>query len=316
MEFELVILGSNSAIPLLNRNPSSQFLTIASRHFLIDCGEGTQVQLRRNKIGFGRINHIFISHLHGDHFFGLVSLLSTLHLLDRKKELNIYCPVGLEEILKVQFRHTNTWLKYPLKFHFLEKGKKDIIYEDDKIQVLSFPLDHSIDCWGFLFEEKPRPRNISKDALAKYSIPVAELRSIKNGGDWKSETGERISNEELTRKPSPSLSYAYCTDTAPIEDLTKYIDGVDLLYHEATFLDRHAERAFQTKHTTAKQAAEIANKVNAKHLLLGHFSTRYDDISDILSEAKEIFEQSFLAREQNRFVLTSSLLETEISING
>jgi ribonuclease Z len=312
MELELTILGSNSAIPLVNRNPSSQFLTLASRHFLIDCGEGTQVQLRKNKIGFSRVNHIFISHLHGDHFFGLAPLLSTLHLLDRHKELHIYAPEDLESILDVQFRATNTWLRYPIVFHKLKPLVKDTLFEDKRVIVYSFPLKHSIDCWGFSFEEKERPANIKKEVLTQYNIPVVDIRKIKEGEDWVDENGKLIPNSELATQAKSPLSYAYCTDTSPLKTLNKYIQSVDLLYHESTFTEAHAKRAAQTKHSTAKQAASVANEVQSKHLLLGHFSTRYDDLNELLNEAKAEFKNTYIAKEATTFSLKSGEKELQI----
>ena len=306
MEISLKILGANSAIPLSGRNPTSQFLTISNRHFLIDCGEGTQVQLRRNGVGFGRINHILISHLHGDHFYGLVPLLSTLHLLDRHKEIHIYAPPALEQGIYDLLKLSHATLRFTIVFHALDMKERALVYEDKAVTVHSFPLRHSLPCCGFLFTEKERPRNIRKDALEKYSIPTAEIRQIKQGKDWTDEKGELIENAKLTTAPLKSLSYAYCTDTSPVSNLSELIGlNPDILYHEATFTEEHAKRAKQTKHSTAKQAAEMGISVGTKNLLIGHFSVRYDDLNELLNEAKAVFPNTYLAQEGYTFNLKS-----------
>lgn len=291
-------------MPVTAKSPTSQFLTLADRHFLIDCGEGTQVRLRENGIGFSRINHIFISHLHGDHFYGLVPLLSTLHLLDREKPVHIYAPAAAEEAVYHLLKYSGGRIRYPLHFHHLPKGQKALVYEDKAVTVHAFPLEHRMDCFGFLFAEKLRPRNMRKEKLEEYSIPVAEIRQIKAGADWTDEAGHTIPNKELTTEAPPPLSYAFCTDTLPL-DLKKYLPPVHLLYHEATFKEEHRERAGQTYHTTAQQAARVAQKVPAEYLLLGHFSVRYGELDSLLEEARTVFPQSHLAREGNTFVLKS-----------
>lgn len=314
MDLNLRILGSSSAIPISNRNPTSQFLTIANRHFLLDCGEGTQIQLRKNKIGFGRVNHILISHLHGDHFYGLVPLLTSLHLLDRSKKMHIYGPPALEKGISDILKLSKSSLRFELEFHPLRFDKRDLIYEDEAITIHSFPLDHSLPCCGFLFQEKERPRNFRKDILEKHSIPVPDIKKIKRGADWEDENGNIIKNEDLTTEPSKPLSYAFCTDTAPVENLAELLDAEpSLLYHEATFSEQHRERAAHTKHSTAKQAASMAAKVKAKHLLLGHFSVRYEELDHLVEEAKEEFENSYLAKEDFNFTLKS---ENELIATG
>lgn len=307
MEISLKILGASSAIPLSGRNPTSQFLTISNRHFLIDCGEGTQVQLRRNQVGFGRINHILISHLHGDHFYGLVPLLNTLHLLDRKKELHIYGPAALEQGIYDILKLSHSSLGFPLIFHPLNMKERALVYEDKAVTVHSFPVNHSLPCCGFLFTEKPRPRNFRKEVLEKYRIPVAEIRQIKEGSDWTDEKGNLIPNEELTTDPLKSLSYAYCADTAPVPNLDELL-GIkpDLMYHEATFTEEHRQRAAKTKHSTARQAAEVASSVQPSYLLIGHYSVRYEDLSLLLVEARETFKQTLLASEGFTYRLRSS----------
>lgn len=311
MELEVCILGASSALPMVGRNPTSQFVTLANRHFLIDCGEGTQVQLRKNHIGFSRVNHIFISHLHGDHFFGLLPLLSTLHLLDRHKKIHLYCPEPLKEIIQTQMKLSNAWFRYPIHYHYLKSGKQ-LLFEDNKVEVYSFPLKHSIDCWGFLFQEKSRQYNMKHSALKKYNIPVAEIRQIKQGADWTDENGTVIPNDALTTEGPPSLSYAYCTDTAPLAHLSDFFTAPDLLYHESTFTEAHSERAKQTNHSTAKQAAEVARSVDARHLLLGHYSTRYHDLAPLYTEAREIFPAVLLSKENHLYKIkagTHELLE-------
>ena len=306
MQLSLTVLGSSSALPLSNRFPSSQFLTLSNRHFLIDCGEGAQMQLRRNRIGFARINHIMISHLHGDHIYGLLPLLTTLHLLDRQKELHIYAPAELEKNIEDNLRLSHARLKFPLIFHPLNMAERDLIYEDKAVRVFSFPMRHSLPCCGFLFEEKPRPRKVIKDQVVKHGIPGPEVKAIKEGGDWENDEGEVIPNDQLTRDAEKSLSYAYCSDTAYLPNLPELLGlEPDVLYHEATFRDEHARRASQTKHSTARQAGMAARNSGAKNLLVGHFSTRYENLDDLRDEAREEFDNSYLALENWQYVLKS-----------
>ncbi len=316
MELAVCILGSSSALPMVGRNPTAQFVTLANRHFLVDCAEGTQVQLRRNHIGFGRVNHILISHLHGDHYFGLLPLLSTLHLLDRQKEIHLYCPAPLKDILESHMKLSEIWFRFKIIYHFHEPNGKHLIFEDAKVQVESFPLKHSVDCWGFLFTEKKRQRNIKKSALENYSIPVTELRKIKDGEDWINEQGKTVANETLTTAGPPSLSYAYCTDTAPLPSLADILHAPDVLYHESTFTEKHKKRAKQTNHSTALQAAEVAKLVDAKCLLLGHYSTRYLDLSDLKTEAEIIFNPTFLSKDNYVYTMkaTDRKLRIELSV--
>lgn len=302
-QISLSILGSSSAIPLSNRSPSAQFLSIADEHFLIDCGEGTQVKLRQHRIGFSRIKHILISHLHGDHFYGLIPLLTSLQLLERQQAVHLYGPQELEEVLRTFLKMTQAKIQYPLKFHPLNKNSKTLIYESEQLEVHSFPLRHSVDCFGFYFQEKARPRKMNKELLEKLDIPVAEIRGIKNGKDWLDKRGKRYPNEELTLDPPAAFSYAYCSDTLPVKHLHRYFKGVDLLYHEATFLNKDRERALATTHSTAEQAAEIAEICDARYLLLGHFSARYRNFDPIIEEARTIFKRSYEAREGFRFYL-------------
>lgn len=295
--FELTILGSSSATPTATRNPTSQLLNIAERYFLIDCGEATQIQLRRFKCRFQKIDHLFISHLHGDHFLGLPGLLASMHLLGRKQELVIYGPPALEEIITLINRQSDTTLNYPIRYVHTSDQGLNLLYEDNKVEVFSFPLKHRIPTTGFLFREKPLLRNVDPYKLEKYKISTADIFLLKNGKDVVNADGETIPNKAVTIDPLPPRSYAYCSDTIFNPPMIDIIRGVDLLYHEATFLEDKKDRAVITYHTTARQAAEIAKEANVKQLLLGHFSARYDNLEPFLEEASPIFERVELATE-------------------
>jgi ribonuclease Z len=295
--FELMILGSSAATPTSSRNPTAQILNIAERFFLIDCGEGTQIQMRRYKARFQSINHIFISHLHGDHFLGLPGFLASMHLLGRKNELTIYGPKDLEEIISVIHKYSDTYLSYPVKFVATQNERKELLWEDDKVEVYSFPLQHRIRTTGFLFKEKQLPRNIDKYKLEKLDVSFAEIHKLKKGMDATDGLGNIIRNDELTFDPPAPRSYAFCSDTRFFDELATYIQDVDLLYHESTFLEDRMDRAIVTFHSTASQAAKMAALAHAKHLLLGHFSARYMELQDFLDEAKPIFENVSLATE-------------------
>lgn len=295
--FELLILGSSSAAPTTHRNPSAQLLNIAERFFLIDCGEATQIQLRKYKAKFQKIDHIFISHLHGDHFFGLPGLLSSMHLLGRKQEMTIYAPEALKGIIDLLNTVSETRMSYPVKWHFTQNDKKRLLFEDDKVQVFSFPMKHRIFCTGFLFVEKPLPRKIDKFQLQKYNISVADIQRLRNGEDVTNEAGELIKNKLVTIDPPASRSFAYCSDTIYDPDLIEHVKNVDLLYHESTFLNDKAERAKETFHSTAQQAASIASAAEVKQLLLGHYSARYGDTDPFIEEANTVFKNVLLATE-------------------
>ncbi len=287
--FELMILGSSAASPTSTRNPSSQLLNISERYFLIDCGEATQIQLRKFKAKFQSIDHILISHLHGDHFFGLPGLLSSMHLLGRKQSITIYCPKELKEIIDLINRISETTLNYTIHWKFTNNDGLNLLFEDDKTEVYSFPLKHRIYCTGFLFKEKTLPRNINKFKLEKYNVSPADILLLKKGYDVINEAGETIKNSELTIDPPEPRSYAYCTDTIFNPATVNYVKDVDLLYHESTFLEDLKARAKKTFHSTAMEAAEIAKMANVKKLLLGHFSARYTTLEGFLNEAKSIF---------------------------
>lgn len=297
MAYTLTILGCHSATPRLGANPTAQHLVMRERHFLIDCGEGTQIELKRHNIKAQRIDHILISHLHGDHFFGLLGLLSSFHLLDRGKPLHIYAPDGLRDILRTTFRHSNTWLSYPLEYHPLRFDEPELIYEDEKLSITSVPLKHSVPACGFVFREKKHPRKLNVEAVHQLQIPVYAYHRIKQGFDWVSDDGHLVSNELLTYDGAQSRSYAFCSDTAFCPAIIPAIQGVDLLYHEATFLQSDALLASKTQHSTAVEAARIAQEAEVKQLLLGHFSARYPDAQLFKEEAKNIFPQVQLARD-------------------
>lgn len=292
--FELLILGTSSASPTSERNSSSQLLNIAERFFLIDCGEATQIQLRKYKAKFQAIDHIFISHLHGDHFFGLPGLLGSMHLLGRKQTLTIYGPKQLKEIIDLLNSVSNTHLNYEIKWVFTSDDGLQLIFEDQKVQVFSFPLKHRIFCTGFLFREKDLPRNIDKFLLEKLNISFADIHALKAGKDIVNQNGETILNKDATIDPPKARSYAYCSDTLYHEAIERYIKDVDVLYHESTFLEAHADRAKKTFHSTAKQAAQCAKLVGAKQLILGHYSARYYEIEQFLEEAQSVFQNTLL----------------------
>ncbi len=297
MKFELTILGSSSALPTSKRNLTAHVLNVYERYFLIDCGEGTQVQLRKNRIPFGRINHVFISHIHGDHFYGLFGLLSSFNLLKREKDLHIYAHRSLKKGVKYIMKHYEGQFSYKIYFHELNTENVEKIYEDEHVEVLSMPLTHKIPVAGFLFKEKPRPPNIKKSYVQHYQIPIKNIHQIKEGADYQTPDGKIIPNSELTYSPYKQRSYAFCTDTAYDESIIPYIVNVDLLYHEATFTEEHSDQAENTYHSTAKQAGTIAKKANTKKLIIGHFSARYKTVEDFLSEATSIFPNTLVAED-------------------
>jgi ribonuclease Z len=300
---KLTILGCYAATPRTITNPTSQLFEIKNRMFLIDCGEGTQVQLRKNKIKFSKINQVFISHLHGDHFFGLIGLISTFSLLGRTTDLHIYGPKGIKEIILLQLRLSNSWTNYGLYFHELESEESETIFEDEKVVVTTIPLKHRVYTNGFLFQEKVGERKLNMDAVLNYEIESCYYQKIKNGKDIALEDGRTIPNSELTFDPIEPKSYAFCSDTVYHEAILPIIDNVDVLYHESTFLESEEGLAQKTFHSTAKEAARIALKANAKQLILGHYSTRYDSISLFKEEAATIFSEVALAEDGKTFEL-------------
>jgi ribonuclease Z len=292
---KLTILGCYAATPRTITNPTAQILEIKNRLFLIDCGEGTQVQLRKNKIKFSKINQIFISHLHGDHFFGLIGLISTFSLLNRNNDLHIYGPKGIKEIIMLQLRLSNSWPNFGLHFHELTSNQSELIYEDEKVMVKTIPLKHRVYTNGFLFQEKTDKRKLNIEAVEKYQIEKCYFQNIKNGKDILLDDGTLVSNEQLTFDPEKPRSYAFCSDSAYNEAILPIIEKVDVLYHEATFLQSEENLAAKTMHSTAIEAATIAEKAQVKQLILGHYSTRYDNINLFKEEAETVFSNILLA---------------------
>lgn len=296
-KFELHILGCGSALPTTRHFATSQVVNLRDKLFMIDCGEGAQMQLRKSRLKFSRLNHIFISHLHGDHCFGLLGLISTFGLLGRMAELHIHSPKGLEALFTPLLSFFCNGLGYKVLFHEFETKTPGVIYEDRSVTVTTIPLKHRIPCCGFLFEEKARPNHIIRDMVDFYKVPVYELNRIKNGADYVTPEGEVIANARLTRPAEPPRKYAYCSDTIFRPSIAEQIKGVDLLFHEATFAQADQARAKETYHTTAAQAACIARDAGAKKLVIGHFSARYEDESVLLKEAREVFPETILAKE-------------------
>jgi ribonuclease Z len=295
--FSLTILGTSSAFPTSKRYPTAHVLNVCERFFLIDCGEGTQIQLRNNRIKFGKLNHIFISHLHGDHFFGLFGLISTQSLLGRKTPLHIYSPAGLESIVNNLFRAVNDVLPFELIFHEIDGKVAKLVYEDKHICVESIPLKHRIPTYGYLFKEKLKVPNIKKKFVESYKPGIKEMLNIKKGADYISSEGKVIPNEQIIIPAPKPRSYAFCSDTAYSEKIVEQLKDVDLLYHEATFLEEAKKLAKQSYHSTARQAATIAHLANAGQLIIGHFSARYKQFEPFLEEAKEFFDNTVLAKD-------------------
>ncbi len=298
---KLTILGCYSATPRTITHPTAQLLELNNQMFLIDCGEGTQVQLRKHKIKFSKINHIFISHLHGDHFYGLIGLLSTFMLLNRQNDLHVYGPKGIKEVILLQLRLSNSFTGYNLYFHELTSKTSEVIFEDDKVKVSTIPLLHRVYTNGFLFQEKPGLRHINPEAIVQYTIDTAYYQKIKNGADITLSDGRVIANETLTFPPLPVQSYAFCSDTKYTETILPIINGVDVLYHESTFLEQDKVKTDHTMHATAIEAATIARKANVGTLILGHYSTRYADINVFKQEAKTVFDNVELAEDGKFF---------------
>ena len=300
---KLTILGCYAATPRTVTNPTAQVLEINNRLFLIDCGEGTQVQLRKNKIKFSAINHIFISHLHGDHCYGLIGLVSTFMLLNRTNDLHIYGPKGIKEMILMQLKLSNSYTSYGLFFHELESLESEIIFEDKIVIVRTIPLKHRIYTNGFLFEEKIGERKLNVEAAKKLGIDKCYFQNIKNGKDISLDNGTIIPNEDLSFDAIAPKSYAFCSDTVYDESIIEIIKNVDVLYHESTFLESEKDKCERTMHSTAKQAATIAQKAKVNKLILGHYSTRYPDIEMFKNEAKIIFENVELANDGKKFDL-------------
>lgn len=291
----VTILGNNSAVPAFDRHPTSQVLTLANRKFLIDCGEGTQIQLIKYKIRRSRISHIFISHLHGDHYFGLVGLLNSFSLLSRKQPLHVFGPPGLQEIIELQFKAADTQMSYPLHFHTIEDS--GYLTTVDNVAISCFKTNHRIECYGFLFKENKKPRRINPDAVKAHGIHYSYFDNLQAGEDYTAADGSIIKNTELTFEAPKGKTYAYCADTKYDESFLPIIENADMIYHETTYLDGFLEQAINRFHSTTSQAATLAKKANAKKLLVGHFSSRYDALDDFEKETRAVFPNTDLALE-------------------
>ena len=299
----LTILGSGAATPTLKRGVTAQYLNFNERKILIDCGEGTQLQLRKFKISFQRLQHIFISHLHGDHYLGLMGLLSSMHLLGRTKPIHLFAPPELQQILETQFRLTYVKLKFEIIYHHLNFKEKTLVFEDNILEIFAFPLKHRIPCYGFLFKEKVKDRGMIKEKIQELDIKIPEIIQLKSSENIIRDNGDELNYLDLTTPPEQPKSYAFCTDTKYIESLKEILKDVDLLYHEATFIHGLLSRAKATFHTTAFQAATLAKNANVGQLLLGHFSQRYSSTKDIETEAKSIFENTICVKDGDNFVI-------------
>lgn len=304
MPFKITILGSSGAVPAYGRLPSSQFIEIKNNYFLIDCGEGAQIQLTKYNLNMHRLDHVFISHLHGDHYLGLMGLLFTLHLNRRTDDLHIYSHTGLDEIIITQLRFSKSALNFKLIFHTLTPDKQEVIFENKHLSIETIPLKHKINCSGFLIKEKQKPRRIDKDTLPP-GLLIQQLIDLKNENDIIDvDTGKILfKNKDLTLPPRKSRSYAYCSDTSYYEPLAELVKYVDVLYHEATFTQEDEIKAVETMHSTARQAAQIARKAEVKKLLIGHFSARYKELNSLLKEATSVFPNTVLAQEGETFVI-------------
>jgi ribonuclease Z len=303
LSFKLTILGSSGALPAFGRFPTAQYLTIQNRHFLIDSGEGVQMQLGRYQIPTHKINNVFISHLHGDHYLGLMGLLFSMHLQKRTSDLHLYSPRGLDEIILMHLKYSQSTLNYKIIYHSFDPEQRTILFEDDALTVETIPLIHKLPCAGFLFKEKPKSRRIDKTMLREGML-LQHIAALKTGVDIFNDDGSLLyDNEEYTLPPRPSYSYAFCSDTAYHEGMIPQIANVDLLYHESTFMEEERDKAHETKHSTASDAAKIAQAAAVKKLIIGHFSARYKELDGLWGEAKAIFPETSLAIEGETFEL-------------
>lgn len=304
MKFEVTILGSSSATPIFNRNPTAQVLNINDKLYLIDCAEGTQQQMLRFDVKGSRIDYIFISHLHGDHYLGLVGLMSSMHLNGRTKKLQLFCPAPLKEIIDLQLKYSETTLHYPVEYVFTQPDAPQVILDNQDIMVETIPLDHRIPCTGFMFRQKKRLRKLIKERIEELDIPVQYFTALKKGKDYEAADGTIYSNTSLTTDSAEPKSYAYCSDTLYNPRYFDQIAGASLLYHEATFLNDMLDRANQTHHTTALQAAQVALITKTEKLIIGHFSARYKTLNELLEEAQSLFPNTELAIEGKTFVIS------------
>jgi len=295
----VTILGNNSAVPAFNRHPTSQVVSHDGTNYLVDCGEGTQIQMIKYRIRRGRISHIFISHLHGDHYFGLVGLLNTFGLLSHKQELHVYGPAPLQQIIEMQMNVAETSLPFPLHFHTL--AKNEVLVDNERIRISCFRTAHRIECYGFLFEEKEGKRKLLIERVRKWGIPVSFYSSLQNGLDYITPRGQTVSNDQVTAAPERGKKYAFCADTKYDESIIPIIYGADMIYHETTYLDNMREKAAERFHSTTKQAAEIARRAMCGKLLIGHFSSKYSTLEAFEAEAREVFRNTELAIEGNTY---------------
>ena len=303
-KFEVNILGCGSALPTTRHFASSQVVNIREKLFMVDCGEAAQLQLRRSKLKFSRLNHIFISHLHGDHCFGLMGLISTFGLLGRTATLHIYAHKELERLLEPQLEFFCKGMSYQVEFHAIDPTKAEVIYDDRSVSISTIPLRHRMPTCGFLFQEKQTPNHIIRDMVDFYKVPVFELNRIKNGENYVTPDGTVVPNNRLTIPSDPPRSYAYCSDTISHKGIIPQIKGVNLLFHEGTFAQAELARAKETFHTTAMQAAEIAKEAEVKQLVIGHFSARYEDESILLKEAQSVYPNTLLAKENMKIIIS------------
>lgn len=301
--FKIHILGCGSALPTLHHYASAQIVELRGKQFMIDCGEGTQMQLRRSRIRFTKLSAVFITHLHGDHCFGLIGMISTFGLLGRTAKLDVYAPAALEPMLQAQMQLFCHSFDFEVAFHAVDTSKQQVVYEDRSLTVESIPLDHRIPCCGYLFKEKPTLPHIKRDMIDFYHIPTSQINNIKAGADWMTADGEVVANSRLVEAAEAPRSYAYCSDTRYIPTLHERIKGVTALYHESTYGEDNLQRAEKYFHSTARQAAMVARDAQAGQLLLGHFSSRYEDENVLLQEAKAVFENTYLCDEQKVFEL-------------
>lgn len=301
MPFKLTIIGSGSAVPTVGRGVTSQYINFNERHVLIDCGEGTQLQLRRFKVKFQNVQIILISHLHGDHYLGLVGLLSSMSLLGRTKTVKIFCPPELEELLQSQFKIAGIKLKYQIEITHLKAKEKEIIFEDNIVEISAFPVKHRIPTWGFHFKEKQKEKNIDPQKIKEHGLTIDEILKAKKGEDIVRESAY-FRNADITLADKPLISYAYSSDTIYFDKMAEYVKGVDILYHESTFIEKQRDRADATMHSTAKDAAKIAKKAQVGQLLLGHFSARFRQTDEVLEEAQTVFENSVCVEDGDEFI--------------
>ena len=301
MKFSFTSLGCSSALPTVNSYPSAHVLNVHERLFLIDSGEGCQIQMRRYGISILKIDHIFISHIHGDHIFGIYGLLSTMSMLGRIADIFIYAPKSFAPVLKSYLKYFGDGFKYNVVHKIVDVREKELIFSTRTIEISAFPLNHRIDCYGYFFSEKEPKLNVFKDMIAKYSLSLSEIAKLKNGEDVVRDSGEHLESRALTYRPYKPRSFAYCSDTAPFAKLKEYIRGVDILYHEATFASNLTAMAAETMHSTAEDAARTALEAGAKMLIMGHFSSRYRDMDIFEEEAKKIFKNSHIAEQGMEF---------------